>query len=82
MTAMYSDDDGPAGCVNCVHFTESGRKLISGSDDQHICIGDWFIRVSQICNLFPGLKIFFHRDARISQHICRTMAAEANAVPR
>jgi hypothetical protein len=38
--------------------------------------------VSQICNLFPGLKIFFHRDARISQHICRTMAAEANAVPR
>eukprot|EP00961_Rhodomonas_salina_P224478 3034807-Rhodomonas_salina.2 len=29
------------GCVNTVHFTPSGRWLITGSDDQMVVIGDW-----------------------------------------
>ena len=29
------------GCVNTISFTQSGKWLISGSDDQHIVMGDW-----------------------------------------
>ena len=29
------------GCVNTISFAQSGRLLISGSDDRHIVMGDW-----------------------------------------
>ena len=44
-----------AGCVNTIHFTPSGRTLISGSDDQCIVLGDW-----QVCISFTLCVIFLH----------------------
>lgn len=36
------------GCVNTISFAPSGRRLISGSDDRHIVLGDW--QTGAICS--------------------------------
>jgi len=33
--------DGHEGCVNAIHFNETGSKLASGSDDLNIFVWDW-----------------------------------------
>jgi DDB1- and CUL4-associated factor 8 len=39
---MYKLDDH-RGCVNALHFNESGSKLVSGSDDMRVVVWDWAI---------------------------------------
>ena len=33
--------EGHSGCVNAIHFNETGNRLASGSDDLDIYVWDW-----------------------------------------
>ena len=40
------------GCVNALHFNESGSRLASGSDDKEIIVWDW--EIGKKCVSFPS----------------------------
>ena len=39
--ALEAEHTWHEGCVNTISFTPTGQRLISGSDDRHIVLGDW-----------------------------------------
>jgi WD repeat-containing protein 42A len=46
--ALESELEWHHGCVNTISFAPSGQRLISGSDDRHIVLGDW--QTGAICS--------------------------------